>query len=358
LIRSRWLTFAPRWERLLVNAAMSAVAFILVAVFMFPEFATPAGWGWKLLAIAGLSLAIAASLELAQQQVLRSYAAALTGLTRAQRPHAVKAVRGGEIPSDPVVLASALRVGTVSQSYLDRASKSQKAARWWLPGLYLLIALLQFVDHSPRLGLFWLGFALYFAAYFGWMSHRARQLSRQVERLREAAVKVPQAAAALAETEHGVELPPRRIWPMVLMAVVIGLGFGIAGFTVGAPFKEYGHTPDCRAADDVVEFVNKHPEMLDSRLIVPGEPALHEYEEWSDQLESDAPQMSTGSVSGHVKRVAELSSEAVSVVRDLRKNPTGSPSPYAISAHQTAYKKTISDLVDETGKIVASCHPR
>jgi len=233
LTPSRWVTFASWWERLLATAAASAVAFTLVAAVMFPQFATTADWGWKLAAVVGLSLASAASLEIAQRPVLAGYAQALQGLSRSQaraggevsaqwrdslRPFAfgVGAARGRGEPVLPgsghrgaeggeVVGARALcRYGGVAVCRPQPATRSAVA-----------------------------GIRVVFRRYVGWMSYRARQLPGQVERLRAAAVEVPQAASALVETAVPVVLPPRRIWAAVLMVVVIGLGFGIAAFTWG-----------------------------------------------------------------------------------------------------------------------------
>ena len=86
-------------------------------------------------------------------------------------------------------------VGALSHSYLGRVTRAQKAIRWWMPALYLGVAVLAFIDDDTRKGLLWLGFALYFAAYLGWVWYRARRSSRYVERLRAAGAEAPEAAA-------------------------------------------------------------------------------------------------------------------------------------------------------------------
>lgn len=83
----------------------------------------------------------------AQQPMYHAYAAALDGLTRQQRALAVTAVRRDTIPADPAVLAGAIRVGALSRAYLDLVTKSTKAARWWMPAIYIPIIQAHEVDY-------------------------------------------------------------------------------------------------------------------------------------------------------------------------------------------------------------------
>ena len=104
-----------------------------------------------------------------------------------------------------------------------------------MPTLYAVLGVLQFVgdDRNPRMGLLWLGFAVYFAAYFAWTSYRARQVPQRVEQLGAAAATVSEAAPVLAETAGAVDLPSRRVWATVLMTAVLGAGFGITAYVWG-----------------------------------------------------------------------------------------------------------------------------
>jgi len=60
----------------------------------------------------------------------------------------------------------------------------------------------------------------------------------------------------------------------------------------------------------------------------------------------------------HLNRVAEFSRIAMPVVWNLRHDSTASPSPDVIAADQTAYAKTIFDLVSEEGTVAAICQRR
>ena len=348
-----WMVVAPWWARWLVSALVTAVTFTAVVVLLLPGFVARTGWLWTLLGLAGFSLAIAGPVVLLQNPVQKSYAAAVAGLNLEQRCQVSRALRRGEVPADPRVLASAIRVGTLNLAYCRRVTRWQRAAKWWMPALCFVLAVLAFVDNDVRRGLLWVGFALYFAAYFAWTSYQARRLSRHVELLRAAATDIPEAAAAAGETEDSIVLPRRRIVASLLMIVVVGISFGTIGYLSGSPERQ---TPDCRTAGDAVNFIDAHRDMLDSSLITAGGPDLSRYHDWSDQLQKYARQVSTPDVSRHLRRIAELSAQAVSLVRDIR-NPMVSPSPDAIRDHQTAYQKTVSDLVHEDRDLVSACGP-
>lgn len=345
---------APWWARWLMSASVLAVALTAVVALLFPNIFAATGWLWGLAAVVVFSLAFAAAAAAIQNPVRQSYAAALNGTTSPQRAQIRKALRSGEVPGDPLVLAAAIRVGTLSLAYLRRAARWQQTSKWGLPAFYVVLAVLDFIGNVPRQGLLWLGFAVYFAVYYGWTSRRSRRLPQHVERLRAVAAETPEAASAAVDTEDSVTLPPRRVWASLLLVVVAGILFGCAVLLWGVPKR----TPDCRTADQAVDFIYAHQEMLDSRLITSGGPDLRRYQDWSDQLQDYARQVSAADISRHLHRVAELSVQAVSLVQDIRKDPVVSPSPDAIRDHQTVYQQKMTELVADEGKLVPICHPR
>ncbi|BBZ15166.1 hypothetical protein MBRA_53610 (plasmid) [Mycobacterium branderi] len=352
------MVVAPWWARWLVNGLVSAVMLTAIVAALFPGFVGRTGWLWALVSLAGLSLAVAGPMVYLEKPVRHQYAAALTGLNLEQRSQVSRALRRGEVPSDPRVLASAIRVGTVSLAYLRRATRWQTTAKWWMPAMYLVLAVLAFVDNDIRRGLLWTGFTVYFATYFAWTSYKARRLPQNVELLRAAATDIPEAAAAASETEDSVVLPPRRILATLLVIAVAGIGFGTIGYLSGA-FESHtaGLTPECHTASDVVDFIYAHRDMLDPNLITAGDPDLSRYQDWSNQLQNYARQPSTPEVSRHLRRIAELSAQAVSQVQDIRKDPGASPSPDAIHDQKTAYQNTVNELVSEEKDLVSACHP-
>lgn len=333
------MVVAPWWARWLVNALVTAVALGVIATFGLPSVVATIGWLWALVAVVGFSLVFTGAAVFIQNPVAQTYAAALAGLNLRQRTEAVKALRRGVVPSDARVLAAAIRVGTLNLAYLGRAMRWQRTAKWWVPALYVVLAILDFTANDTKRGLLWAGFALYFAAYFGWTSYRARQLPQRVGLLRAAATDSPEATAAAADTEDSIALPPRRIRAVVLLFVVVVIGFGTMGFLLSR------QTPDCRTADAAADFIYTHRDMLDARLITAGDPDLSRYQDWSDQLQNYARQVSTPDISRRLHRIAALSVQAVSLVRDMP------------SEHQTEYQNTVEELASEERDLVSACHP-
>jgi hypothetical protein len=337
-----------RW---LVDAAVAAVALTAIVVAMFPTFVASTGWAWTLVALLGFSVAAAGPVVLVQTGVQRNYRPAMKGLNLEQRTQIVTALQRGQIPSDPRVLAAAIQVGAISLAYRRHAARWQRTAKWWLPAAYTVGAVLEFIGDNTRAGLLWAGFGALFAAVFAWRSYRSPRLAQHVERLRGVAVEIPEAAAAAA-TAESVTLAPRRMRTAVLLAVVVGLGFGAATYLWATPRQ----TPDCRSADQVVNFIYANRDLLDASRITTGGPELNRYQDWSQQLRNDARQAISPDISGHLHRMAELSAQAVSLVQDIRKDPLVSPAPDAISDHETAYQQAISELITAEGQLVPLCH--
>jgi hypothetical protein len=354
---SRWTLLAPWWARWLVGGVVTAATLAAVATMMWPTFLPSSDWVAKAAAIGISGLAVAAAVLYAQQPWRDAYIATLRGLDRGQQGLALGALRRGEIPADPAVLAGAIRAGALSMAYRNAVTKSQKATRWWMPALYLAIAALQWPAHQPRKVLLWLGFALFFAAYFAWVSYRERRLERHVELLRAGAAGIPKAEAAVAETAGGVPRPPQRKWATTIILGVIFACF-IATVSVWGSPTSSRPPGDCAVSREVVEFLDRHREMLDARGIAPGGPGLDAYQEWSDQLRTFAEQVTWPDLSAHLKRVAALSARAVAVVRDLRRGGGTTTPPEVIQTHENDYTKIISELNAEEGDAIAMCHRR
>jgi hypothetical protein len=342
---------APWWVRWLVDAAVVTLALLAITAATWPTFFAVHGWLLGVAVLLGFGLAAAVPVVRVQSSVQHAYADALTGLNLEQRTQIVKALRRGEVPADPRVLAAAVRAGAVSLAYRRHAARWQNTSQWWLPVAYVVLAVASFALNSPRQALLWLGFAAFFAALFGRRSSRARRLPQRVEHLRAAAAEIAQAASAA--TEPAVALPPRRMKTSLLLAVVVAVGFGATMYFWGA----HRQTPDCRTADTAVNFIYTHQEMLDVGRITTGEPPLGQYHDWSNQLQSYAGQVSAPDIALHLRRVADLSVKAVSLVEELR-NPGGSPPPDVTADHKTAFRDTVNELVAEDGDLIPICHRR
>jgi hypothetical protein len=341
---------APWWARWLYLAAVATTALVVISAVMFPTLFYSFGWLGALLVLLGLGLAGAVPIALVQTQVLKSYGSALAGLNLEQRAEVLRALRNGQVPDDPRVLAAAVRAGTISLAHRRRAGR-QKIARWAVLGGYTLIALSGFIGSNPRLGVLGIGSALCFAILYVRQHFISRGFPERIERLRAAA-----AAAAIpeaAETEDSVSLPPRRLRTALLLTLAFGIAFGAVVWIWGSPREKR----DCRTADKVVDLIYTNPKLLDANLITPGEPALSRYQDWSKQLQDYAHQVTDADLARHLHRIAELSTQAVSLVDDVRKEPAGSLPPDVISDRENDYQKIISELIAEDRALNSICHP-
>jgi hypothetical protein len=339
---------APWWVRWLVNSAIAAVVLVALSAVLFPTLYYSFGWLGGLLVLLVFGLAVGALMARLQTSIANSYAPALTGLDLQQRTQVYKAVRGGPVPDDPRALAAAARVGVISLAFQRRAPRWQKTTRWWAPVLYVVIGVIEFLLRDPRQGLVWTAVALFFAILLPVQTRRSRRLPHTVERLRAAASEIPE----VVDVEDTVVLPPRRMRTTVLLLLVLGLAFGTVLYLWGFP----RHAPDCRTADKVVDLIYTHPKLLDANLITPGDPALSRYQDWSNQLQDYARQVTAADLAPHLHRIAELSAQAVALVADLRKDPAGSLPPDIVSDRQAAYQKIINELISEDDALNAICH--
>ncbi len=343
------LVVAPWWVRWFASASRLALGFIPLALLLVPDLVFHLVPG--LMAVLGFTFFFAAPITLVQRPTQRGFAAAVAGLSGRQRTQVARALRRGEIPSDPDVLAAAIRVGTLTMAYRRRAPSWQKTSKWWLPAMYMGIGLLEFLLNDTRRGVVWVVLTLALAAQSVWVSYRGRHLLKHLQRLRSAASSTPEASSVLAEDEATVALPPRRLRAALLVAVVGGLGGGALVFVVNRP------RPECRIADSVVNFIADHRDMLDARLITPGDPGLDKYQNWSDQLQNYSRQVTAPDITPHLRHIAELSTQAVSLVEKARPDPPVTLSSNEIRSLETTYQTTVNQLVDEDTALLEGCHP-
>lgn len=340
------LVVAPWWVRWLVAAFWVAAAYIAFAALLIPSFFKALGWTWGPIWITGFSLIATALLTHDQRPIQQRFAAAVAGLNRPQRSRVVKALRRGEIPADPQVLAAAIRVGALSKAYRRRASRSQQVFKWSIPVLLIVAVVLDLIGNDKRQAALWSGLMLFVLARYAWLSHRARQLDQNLETLRAA-------AGASDGDQESAALPPPRSWMLVPVVVIGALGVG-ASVVYGSTQT----TPDCRTADAAVDFIASHRDMLDSNLITPGDPDLDKYQNWSDQLQDYARRVSAPDLAAHLRRIAQLSKEAVALVREARTDQPGRLSRDDAGDLKLAYRDVISRLIEEDNALVPICHSR
>jgi hypothetical protein len=347
------LVVAPWWVLWLVNASVFAFGIIAICVLGIPGFVAT-GWVWPLVSVVGFSLIATAMVTIAQRPIQQSYAPAVAGLSQLQRSQAAKALRHGEVPSDPPVLAAAVRVGNLSMAYQRRVPHWQRVFRWCVPVLWIVAGVLGFVGDNTRSGLTWIGLAVLMAILFAWTSHKARRLWQRLELLRSAADSSPQALSVLAEAKDSAAPPPRLgLRVAFTVVVVIGVAAGVA-----VMYLRDRRTPDCRTADSVVDFIHGHPDILDSTLITPGGPSLDKYQDWTNQLQAYSRQASSPDLAAHVHRIAEFSAEAVSLVADTRRNPAATRTADEVINRESAYRTIIGQLIGEDKALIPICQSR
>jgi hypothetical protein len=336
-----------RW---LVAACWVAACYLALTALALPQFFEALGWTWGSVWIGAFSLIATGLLTLAQRPTQQRLAADVAGLSRPQRSQIITALRGGDAPADPRVLAAAIRVGALSMAYRRRTSRSQRIVTWLIPALLIVATVLSLVGNDARLAAVWAGLALIVIARVVWLSRRARRLEKNLETLRAAARAT---GTSWGDDEDPAALPPPRLWVVALVAVIGGVGVGAA-----MVFGSTRSTPDCRTADAAVNFVAAHRDMLDSNLIGPGGPSLDKYRDWSNQLRDYSRQVSAGKLALHLHRIADMSQQAVSVVRQARPDPPASISPDVLDDLRLTYQEITNQLVEEDNALVPICHPR
>lgn len=337
------IVVAPWWVSWLANAAFGAITLGAVAALLYPNFFAVTGWLWGPLTVAGFALLISACLVFVQRPFRRAYSAALTGLSRQQRTQINRALRRGEIPSEPRVLVAAVKVGTLRLAHTRRALRGSKALIWLTPAFLILAGVLSFLANDIRRGVFFVGFALYFAAYYAWLGYRKDQLTTHVESLRASA------EADDAAVYVDCAAPPRRLRMSIPLFIVAGIA------TVTIAYLSDRPNPDCRTVDSVANFNFKTNSVLTARLTAT-DVDLASYRDWSNQLQTYARQASTPDIARRLHRIADLSVQAVARRQAINNDEIAGRPSDAIHSDQSAYLSTISELLDEQQALISTCH--
>ena len=346
------LVVAPWWVRWLVSALVFAVVLFAMFAGVIPGFVTT-GWLWLLLSVVGFSLIMTALMTLAQRPVFQSYVPAVAGLSLPQRKQAVRALRRGEAPSDPQVLAATIRIGSLSMAYHRRVPDWQRKVAWCVPALWIVAGILQFVGHNLG-GLTWMGLAVLIGARLARTSYRMRRLPERLEFLHAAAESSPQALSTLAQGNDSVAAPPGLKFRLASVAVVL---VAVTAAAV-AVYLRARPSPDCRTADSVVDFIHAHPDMLNPQLITAGGPGVDEYQSWSDQLVAYSRPASSPDLAAHLQRIAAFSKDAVWEVIEVRRDPSINQDPHEISVRQLVYGGIVDQILTEDKALIPPCHPR
>ena len=342
LIEARW------WVRCAVVALIAAL--ILGPLWWsWVSFAgvDALGWACTLGLLFGCCLLFGATMTIVQQSGRRAYFEALRGLDKPQRAQALNALSVGGVPDDRAVLAGAIRLGNLWMVYRRRRSRWARAYVTWFPILLVVLACVDFFTHNARQGFVWIWVAVLSTANTLWARRRWGRWPQHLEELRAA-------APDLADQGEPPALSSRRV--MVLSAVAMVVAGGIAAVP-WVFFPSHQPRSQCQTADAAITYVHDKPELTTPGSIGPGDPPLSAYQQWSDQLHTYAGQVSAPDLAPHMARIADLSAQAVSQVRDARQNPGHVPSYEESEARWNTYLSTIQQLYAEERQILAVCNP-
>jgi hypothetical protein len=338
---------APWWLRWFTSTLWSAVWIIPFGIWLLPNFIANIGWTYGITSLVGFSVLASGLITLVQRPTQRSFAAAVAGTTTAQRSQIVRALRRGDVPSDPNVLAAAVRVGTLTAAYRRRSPRWLKSSPAWLPVLWIGIGVLElFVNDTWRRWV-WFGLAAFMAGRSIWAQHRVKRFEENFVRLRSEAD--PTSAASAAD-ENVLSLPPQRLRARLAVAVMVGAALGVMTFISDLP------RPGCHTADAVVGFIYANRDILKPDLAATGPYSPDQYQRWADHLQGYSRQESAPTVAPHLRRIASLSEQVIPLVRQARPNKSVGNSPNKTRNLQTAYQQTVSQLIDEDNVLARTCH--
>lgn len=336
MIRNRlWLL--PLWVQGLARGGIYVLPVVGVLMVTAPMFIYRMGWPLTVLSVIALCAVVTAAALCVERPVRRRYLDTLAGLNRSQSLAALEALRTGEVPSDPDVLAAAVRVGAISVGYQRTASRAQRAARWCAPAAAFTFGVVELFRLPALYGglLIAVGFLGVFRTVVG--ARRRRRSRSNVHILRAAAG--PEVVPDQHEVAAGL---PRFRYGLAVAAVVVPV-VAFMSLVYVVSMSE----PDCYYAGAVMDLVYDQRGLGDPQNMTRGDPALAAYQAWSDKLRTYATQASDPRIAPHLHRIADLSAQAVAEVARSRDAMVFPPADYSLADEQKAFATTMGALFEE-----------
>jgi hypothetical protein len=181
---------APWWVRWLLYACLFAVIELALAPLFLIDMFRDWGWpGYAVFVVVG-GVIFGGLVTASTQPAHRAYLSAVAGLGTDGRERAAAALRSGEVPTDPAVLAAAIQLG---ENYLSRGSATtQRLVLSGVTSVVFLAGGIVYIAHgNARVGGFWIGLAVFFVAATLWDRYYRQRLQHNVETLRTAAGQLP-----------------------------------------------------------------------------------------------------------------------------------------------------------------------
>jgi hypothetical protein len=347
VIRDRlWLS--SLWVQGLIKAAVSTIFVGVVVVEFYPMFIRRVGWPLSVLAVIGLCVITTGSVLFLQRPVRRRGLAALGGGTSQDRLAALAALRSGEVPGNPQVLAGAIRYGDFVQAYRRKTSRVQRALQWLVPAVAITYGVVELFRLPPRFGVLLIAVGLWWMLLSVLRVRRRRRTFRNLETLRAAA---PEPVSA-GDDEAVTALPPLRFRLAVAALVIPVIAFMTLVYVVTRA------DPDCYYVAAAADLIHDQWQLADPQNMTRGQPDLAAYRNWAQQLRGHAEHVTDPRLAPHMHRIAQLADQVVTLFAQSRDAMAKQPPGYHLNTQQWAFSATVQKLADEDNAVYALCFPR
>lgn len=333
----------PWWLRWLITWAFLGCSFVVVFGLQVShpwERVAPPVLG---LALAGLSFAAAGASTLLQSTARAAYTQALAGLSPTQQTAVSHALRSGDVPGDPRVLAAAVRCGAVIEGQYRRVGRGRFIAVLVCGVLLGVVAVVSFlVVDNGRHGILSLLMAALVTVPVVVRQRNGAAVDTRLAPLRAAADRSPEITAADITPPP---TPKRKIGHIVVF--VLTTGVIVAGFTSLTDQQRR----DCRTVEAAAKYLDDHREMLDLEKTTAGGPDLRAYQGWADQLSRYASQVSAADIAPHLRVIADRARDMVGLVSQTR----AAKPPRPVVDVQLEYGQQSLDILKEQRAVAAAC---
>jgi hypothetical protein len=343
MIRNRfWLL--PLWVQGLVRAAIFAIAVGGVLFVLYPTFIYRMGWLLTALAVIALCGNATGAALYIQRPVRQRALRTLVGLDQPRSLAALESLRTGEVPADPDVLAAAIRAGALVQAYRRKTTRTQRAAQRLIPAVAVTAGVVELFRLPLAFGGLLIGVGLLWVFQLVTTARRRRRTDKNLHVLRAAA----DPSLLEAEKVDAATLPPLR-GGRVMAAIAIL----VTVFMTLVWFVSFSDT-DCRVAGAAVNLIYDKRQLANPRN---SEASLASYRAWSQELHSYADRVSDPRIAPRLRKIADLSAQAVAQVEHARgSDPGNSPGDFP-PGQDKAFDATIQAIYTEDTAVAAVCFP-
>ncbi|WP_431236174.1 hypothetical protein ACQ856_29170 (plasmid) [Mycolicibacterium psychrotolerans] len=339
----RWVAL-PWWARWLVTSVVLLAFYGGITAAQVAEHPgrPPA---WVAPTVIGACLISAALGATNQRARMAPYAAIVADLTTDQQRELAAAIKSGPLPTDPAVLAAALRIKN-----LARAERQRRPL--WLAWVFIAAVILyaEWLISMPSttvVGAAMNVVAAVYAVLLLWGQVRRRRAHRRWVAVAAAVDADASATAMIAAAQDVPAKRDRRQWACLIgAAAVIGGSYGATNVAVRS-----AQIAECRLAAGVVNFIADRKDLLDPTHLGSDEPPLSDYDQWASRIDSYTAVAQGHSLSPDVTRIRDRAAAVVRDVEDARQSPQTPPS----AAQTTAFRTAVTELIAAEQPLVVAC---